>query len=530
MTPVGTDQGTGFIYDRTDLFLGTPAAPDFLAKIALASTLKKGKEKSDAKQKLDNLQPDEYWIRHDKELRDEVSSIQTMGAEIMSAGVDPFTGTDKASLEFQKRMVRAEKAAQFSMQLKDYHKFLAEKLATESKDGGDRYTTESKDEAAKYLERGLFENMDSGQVPPVLEVKRPLIDILAYDSKFAKDALTSGKEYSDGDIASFALDSLGNQQVAEAISSQLSSLKSSDPAAFDLLKNKAQNEGMSLQQYMRYEQMKPHFSKGPFDFLEIEKQMTPAPDASTKETGDVTKMYEGVSEKKIRSLATAIVDANPKYIQEGVKQGRFGSPTNSIDANKQAAIDWNVKRIKSTVGSKSSTLEDETYASAHGGYSKEQVKDNADLWLKALRSDDMTNLSEALGYLKNAKVATADGRQIVDFQVYTKEQIKQMPAAMRLKFEGAEKGDGKYLVQLKTTRGVMGKDPDGNPVYQQSEDSFVFDPKEFDPKATFMTSSFDEEMLNLHDASFKSTQRPFGTTLPEFKVPTTGGGDFIIVE
>lgn len=508
---IGGDAGTGFIYDRSDLFLGTPNAPVFFQQLALRA-LENQKQaaasKSAAKEKLTTQKPEEYWISHDIEMRESMEELNSMGAEILMAGADPFQGTDPASIEFRKKASRIQEASKFSMQMKEYHKFVTEKLAQEAKEGGDRYSEESKAAAWEYLNTPLFANMDSGQIPPVLEVKRPWIDLLAYDSKFSKDAQTAGKEYDDTDIAAFAQQSLTNPSIAESISSQLSALGKESPEAMEILKNKAQNAGMNIQQYVRYEQMKPHFSKTPFDFESVEKQMMPELDKATKETGDVTTTWEGVSNKKATALATAIVEANPKYIQEGVKQGRFGDPTKTIEQNRKAAIDWNVKRIMNTVASKTSRLEDEEASALYGGYGREEVRANGDEWLKALRSNQPDQIAEAVGYLVNNKIKTSDGRTIKSYTIRPYN----------------ENGKSGYMVRLITTKGIEQKDEDGNKFYKEDVGEIIFDPRDETGLGGLFETSTDEEMLNWHDASFKTSKRPFQTKITDFKGPVKETG------
>lgn len=518
---VGDNQGTGFIYDRTDLFLGTAAAPQFLEKLAINSLLTKNKQKAASADALGKLQvnPGEYWIKHDQELRTNLEQVQELGAQIMGAGADPFTSPDPASQKFQKELLRLENATKFSLQIKDYHKFLAEKLAMEAKDGGDRYTEESKIAAAEYVERGLYENMDSGQVPPVLEVKRPVIDLLAYDSKLAKEAMSGDRKVEDSDIMTMAETSLGNPGVAEATASQLAKLQREDPEAFKLLQTRAQNEGMPIQKYMRYQQMVPHFRTplDDFDFESVEKQMVPGEVVSSVEKDATTVATTTVPEKKIRSLATAIVNANPKYVQAGVKAGRFGSPDKPIEENIKAAIEYNVGVIRQQAASKYSKSLDES-RSAYGGASPEQVKANGDKWLAAVRSDNPTLMAEAMGYLKHAKVPTSDGRTIKDFRI--------VPNTL----DPARKGG--YMIEIIASKDVKQTDKEtGEITMKPMETSIMFDPRSPEGMGVLIDRVTGEGLLNMHDSAFKFTSRPFNPELPQFKGPAAEvKKEFIIID
>lgn len=531
---VGTDTGTVNVYDRVDLVLPQARTPLLLHQIMMQKNAAKAASKKQTRDALKDLSPEEYWLPHDVELKDEFSSLQDMGAQIMAAGADPFTGTDPASVTFRKKAARLENASKFSMQLKDYHKLMQEKLTLETKQGGERYTPESKAAVNDYLNMGLFDAMKSGKVPPSLEVKNPAIDLLAYDSKFAQGAIKANKEgIDDASIREFAEQSLANDQISEAISSQMSQLKRNDPGAYDLIEKAAQNDGMSTAGYLRYNQMKWHFSDptDAFDFKAVEDGMVPGKVKDVNETGDVTTTWEGVPDKKIKSLVTAVVTANPKYVQAGVKSGRFGSPTNGFDDNVKAAIKWNVGVIKD----RSATINMRTLDEPDGGYgnyTKEEVDANRSLYIEHFRSDEKAKVQEAAAYLVDNDVILADGREISNINVIDVEQKVQEAGGERAVstlaktnhplYRALDKAEGKYIMQVSTTKPMTVGTGDEKE-YVESRDFFYWDPQS--PEAKFgIGSNFDEEILNLHDASFKKSKRPYGTTFDEFKTPASGTG------
>lgn len=449
--PVGTSQGQAFIYDRSDLTLQDPKAPLLLneyyrqAQAAQASKVKP--DAGNMKKFMDDS--NEYWYRHEKEMRGEMDNLQNMGAEILAAGVDPFTGVDPASLEFRKKADRVMKLSNYSKQLKELHGEYFKKIDAEGKEGP-RYTDASKQAVANYFETPLSDLINGNQEPPRLELTDPAFSILKYDSDMAKSISSSRKDgVEDTDILAFAVKSLEDPQINDAVYTQLQRMDDEGRAQLTAM---AQNQGMTPEVYLRYNQMKPHFGSAldSFDFLEVEKQMKPGLSSSSVEKGDVTISSTKLSPKKAEQTARMIVQSNPKYVQAGVKSGRFGSASNTFEENVDAAIEWNKSRLLNEAPSQYGRSEDEGGDNMFGGYSREQFASNRSEWLKAMREGDATVSKEAGDYLKGLTLEDGSTIEGVEFSMPDSGIItlgETNNRFIRLKTVRTAKKDGKVLIE-----------------------------------------------------------------------------------
>lgn len=420
-TPVGSGQGQAFIYDRSNLVLQDPTAPLLLSKYldqAKADNLAKKKKDAEAganfKKFMDDSQ--EYWYRHESEIQGGMDELYNMGAEILTKGADPFTGTDPASMEFRRRKDKIEKMSKYSLQLKELHGEYFKKIDQSGKDGA-KYTEASKKAMAEYFEKPLSELIANNAEPPRLELEEPSFSILKYDTDIAKE-VSSAKDggVNDQDILTFAIKSLEDADVNDAVHTQISRLSDTGRQALTAM---AQNQGMTPEIFLRYQQMKPHFQSGldNFDFLKVENSMQPGLSSSSIEKGDITTSVTQLKPARAQEVAELIVMANPKYVQAGVAAGRFGSASNTFDQNAQAAVEWNKKRLLAEAKTVYEKSEDED--GKYGGYSRDQYMSNRAKWLEAVRQGDQVLAREAGDYLKGIELE--DGSTVESVQAVTGE-------------------------------------------------------------------------------------------------------------
>lgn len=487
ISPVGTDRGQAFIYDRSNLVLQDPKAPLLLQQHLQRAQLAKAQKAKDLSKAGSSLQKfmnesNEYWYRHDNELQKRMDSVYNMGAEILAAQADPFTSTDQASTEFRRKKDELVRMANFSNQLKDLHGEYFKKIDQGGKEGG-KYTDESKQAVAQYFETPLEELVNENREPPRLELSQPAFSVLEYDTGLAKDISSAKKDgVSDADIITFAAKSLENQDINDAIHTQMQRLGESGRRKITAM---AQNQGMAPAVFLRYQQMKPHFRDNleSFNFVDVEKQMRPGLSSSRIERGDVTKAVTRLLPNAAEENARLIVVANPKYVQAGVAAGRFGSPTNNFDENVEAAIEWNKKRLLSQSKNVFERSEDEGAASQFGGASREDYEANRALWLEAIRSGDPERAREAGDYLKGIQLE--DGSRI--------EQAVEPPSTSVM-LGGADRG-----VQFQTVR-----------TYKQDGEI----KEERKPFGVGSIEDTDEFLLRLYDQAFSgpAKKQMFGDT------------------
>jgi hypothetical protein len=504
-TPVGSGQGQAFIYDRSDLSLKDPKAPllfDTYLKRAQADRLANEKQKADSAKSLKKLMdnPNEYWYRHEKELQTGMDELYNMGAEILTNNADPFTGTDPASMEFRKKRDRLEKLSKYSMQLKELHSEYFKKIDASGKEGP-RYTEDSKKAVASYFETPLSALVDENKEPPRLELVEPTFSILQYDTDLAKGISATKKDgVSDTDIAAFAAKSLEDPKVNDAVYSQMQRLSKEGRKTITAM---AQNQGMTPEAFLRYNQLRPHFQSGldNFDFNKVEAQMKPGLTSSSIERGDVTTAVTKLKPARAEEAARLMVSSNPKYVQAGVASGRFGSPTNSFEENVEAAISWNKKRLLGQAVSKYTRSEDED--NRFGGYSSQEFMADRSEWLQTIRSGDNISAQEAGDYLKGVKLE--DGSTIEKVEV-----VRGGGVGSGLMMNDADDN----VIELTTVRTTKS---DGK--INEERRTIAIDRENFT----------DEYLLRLHDQAFSGPAKKnlFGQTERTKRTQVSQGGAYI---
>lgn len=479
---VGTDQGKAFIYDRSNLALGQGAVVGAYEKIAAeqAARKKSAAPKSDKDGKGEIAS--DFWFRHNKEMQDQVDQLFNMSADIEKAGTNPFGGNDPASQEFQKRVAKMEAASKYSQQLKEQWGDFQKAVAGQNENK--KYTQESINAIEEYYSKPLEELMSGNVEPPKLVLEGSDFHILQYDTDLSKGLAASGKkEFNDQDVWNFASQSLQDEKVMEAISSQLSQMPEE---SYDLLKNMSSNAGVSPEVYIRYNQLRPHLLSGKenFDFEDVESKMDIPYRSYSVESGDVTKSGKGIDKNKARALAELMVRSDTAYVQAGIKSGRFnqfgGGPTASFEDNVKAAIEFNYQRMVSSAESRYGLAEDEE--SMYGGSSRTDYQESRQRWLEDMRSGNAARMQNAAGYITGVKLE--DGSRV--------DLAKAVGAN-----QATDASDGQAVVEL---RGVRAVKSDGSPAFGNIPSGQMFNQQR--TRQMFPNAMSDEELLRYYDESF----------------------------
>jgi hypothetical protein len=504
---VGSNQGQAFVYDRSNLFWGRSQNPDRFAMYRRELELREDKKsalEAAKKAKLEKFQMEtpDYWYRHNAELQARVDELDNMGSEIAALDIDPFKSNDPASAMFQKKKVELERLANFSNQLKDNHKEYLTRIAAAGKDGGGKYTTESIESLADYFERPLAELANANEEPPQLKLARPDFDRLKYDTDIAKSVQSEKPNVSDADIQALAAKSLDNPDIAGAIRQKLQRVEQQlGEEALVAMQNMAENNGMDLPTYLRFQEMKPHFAnpEDTFDFTTVESMIKPGGYDITQEEGDKTTREAGTSKRKARTLAELHV--TPAYVKAGLKTGRFAAegadPTKSLEENMEAAIRWNVKKAMAEGDYRKSETYDE------GSGDGRLMAESRNIWLENLRSGNPDRVQLAADYLKG--ITLEDGTTV--------EYVNLMPDVTE---------EGQYIIELHTVKGMtqVDEDDETRKVWEPQQEIQKIYTKQFNA-ATGVGNS-DEFLFDYHDNSFKRDKRSFGETIedvPEYKIP-----------
>jgi hypothetical protein len=181
---VGTDignvhkqrQGTGF---ATILPTG-----DEIGYYYKLSDEQKNKAKAKVAAKNEALsklkQPNDYWYRHDSELKTNVEEIQNAGTALLEKGINPFTDGSQEALEFRKKYDRSMQLAAASKQIKSQY----EKYSTDLSNGNpDDYDDAAIAQIDDFYGKPLSEIVDKNMVPPHLMKKRPYQDAFNFMGK-----------------------------------------------------------------------------------------------------------------------------------------------------------------------------------------------------------------------------------------------------------------------------------------------------------------------------------------------------------
>lgn len=137
----------------------------------------RAKQKQEAESKLADFDP-EAWYIYDKQIKDMVDNVITQGALLMNEGIkDPFSSTDERSIEWRKQMKKVERYANATVEMKGNFSALQQIYLDPEK----QRKIANWDEISDYYlnNENIGDLIDSGQAPPSLKYKKPVVDTLA---------------------------------------------------------------------------------------------------------------------------------------------------------------------------------------------------------------------------------------------------------------------------------------------------------------------------------------------------------------
>jgi hypothetical protein len=509
---VGTDIGKAFVYDRSDLTLPNNISPRLYPQIARTAAVQQARRSTTAQQDRPSVDLSQAWYKHGAELQNGFNQVMELGAKIQSAGQDPYTGVDKASRFFQQAVSQIQQNAAYSSQLREMYEDGVGRITQAANDGNkSKYTPESIERFESFFTNPLSDIVRTGALPPNLEINRPYFELLTHDSGLAKGIMDSRDEApSDQEIMEIAAQSLQNPDIQAATRQVMDGMMENlDEERMQGLRNIAENQGMDLPTWIRYNQLAPHFDdpSAAYDFSAIEKSMQPGKSSVTRGDGRTTNKWVGLTEENARANTELIVRANPMYVRNGVAQGRFGSPTNSFEENMEAAINWNTERLMSEADRLSSTT-----MTQQGGRDQELEMARTQ-WLEDVRSGDFDRMQNAVDHIVGATLQ--NGTVVESAEVFETTEAD---------------GSVSYRIAVNGVKGYMSEadEQTGEKSYEFDRNTLIIDPNQFDSSGLtndYDPSTFgvwmprdpgttDEYLYFFHDAADpkRDNYTPFGQT------------------
>jgi len=201
MTVVGGDLGK--VYKSKEGFgrAAIVGTSDTYSKISAAQAKKaaaKGKPKKSPAEKLMALKKGkgDYWTKDNAELGERFEQNLEYALDIAGKGVDPFTGTDKASQDWQNRMAILEK----DMNLSKADKVEYGKVVTKLNAKDANYTPRSQAAVADYYGMTAKERRESGELPPNLIAVEDPLKLEEVYAKAATNLKANNPGYQDADV------------------------------------------------------------------------------------------------------------------------------------------------------------------------------------------------------------------------------------------------------------------------------------------------------------------------------------------
>lgn len=271
----------------------------------------------------------EYWIQHNQELGQKFEELIDYGADILSAGVDPTKGYDKASADWQKRWAELENDSKLSLQRQA--EYDAGKKLIDAKDAD--YTAESLQEWDDFYSKPLSWHKDKQQIPPRLISNKAPLEYMKGLQGMAKNLKTSNPEFEDSDIRTTAAAALADpsfgDKTLDAMTIQYNKMPKERQ---DALKTMAGLMGMvdetgnpSPYQYMVYKDLESQLGREPVDLNAMIDEFMPGLThyGKTREEDDKTTATAGyyLKDKDAEEAAKAILRAEPRVLERMISTG-----------------------------------------------------------------------------------------------------------------------------------------------------------------------------------------------------------------
>jgi len=291
---------------------------------------KKGEKEKVAKKafktKANELVSDDPWHKHQKELQGDFDEIMDMGTDIMVAGeLDPFTGSDAASVSFQKKIARYKQKTKQSKQVQE--QFIKDRDRYHAPGSLGKLTEESNIANLEYYKKNdLNTIIDKGLLPPRLMFKEPDFELAKYLGETAKNLGTSNKDPEDEDFYEQVGIMLADPSAREfqyAIKDKIHQLNEEELAH---LKDLALINKVEPLEQLAKMQLESYFKTEPIDIAALISANLPGYETTTKvyeNTDNVktTKVDKKVTKERADTQASFIIKANPKLLPQMIKQG-----------------------------------------------------------------------------------------------------------------------------------------------------------------------------------------------------------------
>jgi hypothetical protein len=416
----------------------------------LAKKLKEGEE---------NL-----FYRHHAQLQDEMDNITNYYDELVRAGLDPFNDSGRPSQEFRNAMGDLEKKFNYSTQIKELYAKDKQQYQT----NGGKMTDAGRDRTFGWYDtHDINEAIANGELPPVLEWEDPEFD-LQEAAKSAAAGISNNITSLDPaqqqvQYNNIAGGMLANSELASEVDQVLDNM--SDDAK-KVLKEKADQLGVTPQQYYLSNFVKSYKADAPVDFEAWSKANMPSLDLDfgSYENLDktTTSSIKELSLDKAMRAATTSLEVNPSirkslmgrtYTKYSKKPGK--SPVaigEGVVKDKESAAEMvaNYWVNMAAMEVKDKVEYDENDYNAYGFKGYKDLEKDKDLWWQFLNynvekfngqelSDEerLTGQKAAIAYAAGNELTPAlPGWKIIDYGAASIANTKEGGAVKYYDFKG----------------------------------------------------------------------------------------------
>lgn len=358
-----------------------------------AEEQKRAAQATASRQKMLDFNP-ERWFKHEVDIRNMQNKWLDSGAQLLNGGVDPYSGTDPASLEWRKNKNKIEAYAIASKQVQEYHKTIRAKL-----DGSapGTYDTASVQALQDYFETPIADIVEKNMLPPNLVERKPTENLQQYWVKTMADlqGRTGQGQFTDAERWAFIEQTRSsNPALQESIESYYQQLP---PAMQDDIRQRARTAGRTEADIIHYDFMTRYEKqRDPFDLNKFVQAGADSIDVPYTQVSTPSGFGTYVDKKEMDRIAgekaMLMLSSSPEALQ-AYEQVLPMMPNENEAAYRQRAIGHlknSLIKLKST-----KTVDGVT---EKGQGDKEQAESSA-RWLSDVKSPDAQLHSEASGYL-----------------------------------------------------------------------------------------------------------------------------------
>jgi hypothetical protein len=370
-------------------------------KIAEAQAKKQQATKENLAKKMQDMP--EHFYAHDPEIKEQQEKILKIGADIMSNGADPFTGTDPLSLEFRKQFTRHEKMAEYSKQIKSLFE------ADRNSFNPDKFTLDSYNTRMDFYPTvKLNKAVDEGLLPPNLVPKNPVFELQKTYGDLAQKVGMNNKDPQPQDLdqaINIMMTDPASKDFVPTINAAMNKLSPEDKKQ---LEEQAKGQNITPQQLLARNQFQTYFRKEPLDLNKVIDDSMPTGDVRSSKNsqedmsgvtiGNSSKTDVLAPEKALKHAESQLV-LQPQLYEAILKGGGKNEDGTPITDEKQAAK-WlaNVYQTRyKTIRESERTTSRESGAGDGTGLGEKEAKRDSDMWRSFLTR---TENSETIPYLE----------------------------------------------------------------------------------------------------------------------------------